>query len=175
MMKFLKALGTWIARLTRAVGYISFFFVTAMMLLNVADVALSKLINSPVTGSYEMTQRMLMCAVFTSFAYAQSRKKHITMTILIDRFGRVPRNISFALTSLASVAAAGVLTWAAWVQGGVALASNYTTEVLYIPLYPFYYLEAFAMGVFTIALAYDALLALLGIFRRDCAELLTQS
>lgn len=169
-MKILYKAGDIIGKITTAVGWVSFAFVTAMMLLNVADVLLTKLFSSPIIGSYELTQRMLMCAVFTAFAYAQTKKKHITMTILISRFPRVPRYVSFALTSLVSVAAAGTLTVAAAVQGGVALRSNYMTEVLYIPLFPFYYIESVAMGVFSLALLYDAVLAVLAIFRRDVAE-----
>ncbi len=40
-------------------GWVSFAFVTAMMLLNVADVLLTKLFSSPIIGSYELTQRIL--------------------------------------------------------------------------------------------------------------------
>ncbi len=96
------------------------------------------------------------------------------MTIFIRRFPRVPRFVSFALTSIVSVIAAGALTWAATVQGGVALRSGYMTEVLYIPLYPFYYIEAAAMAVFTLALLYDAVLAVIAIFRRDVAQVVAK-
>ncbi len=168
-MRTFYKVGDIIGKITTAVGWASFALVTAMMLLNVADVLLSKLFSSPITGSYELTQRLLMCAVFTAFAYAQTKKKHINMTIIIGRFPRVPRFVSFALTSLASVVAAGALTWAAAVQGSVALSYGYTTEVLYIPLFPFYYIEAVAMGVFTLALLYDAVLAVLAVFRADVA------
>ncbi len=169
-MQMIQKIGNGIGRVTRLVGWCSFVFVTAMMLLNVADVLLSKLVNGHITGAYELTQRLLMCAVFTAFAHAQTKKTHINMTILIARFPRVPRFISFTLTGLASVVAAAALTWAAAVQGGVALASNYATEVLYIPLFPFYYVEAVAMGVLALALAYDTLLSFLAIFRSDVAE-----
>ncbi len=170
----LQKIGTAVAWLTRMVGRCSFVLVTVMMLLNVADVLLTKLMQSPITGSYELTQRLLMCAVFTAFAHAQTRKSHINMTILIGHFPRVPRFISCALTSLASVVAAVALTWAAAVQGNVALQNHYATEVLYIPLYPFYYIEAAAMGVFALALAYDALLAILAVFSKRYAALLEE-
>ena len=51
-----------VERFTKCVGYISFFCVLAMMLMNVADVLLGKLFNKPIVGAYELTQRLLMCA-----------------------------------------------------------------------------------------------------------------
>lgn len=161
-----------VARLTKGVGWISFGCVLAMMLLNVADVALSKLFQRPIIGSYELTQRILMCAVFTAFAYGQSRKAHINMTIVIRHFPRVPRFVAFTLTSALSVLCAGAVTYAAFVQAGVAYGSNYITEILYIPLFPFYLIEGLAMGVFTLALLYDMVLCAIAIFREDVAALI---
>ncbi len=169
-MKTIYKIGDVIGKITVGVGCVSFFFVTAMMLLNVVDVVMTLLLKKPVVGSYEITQRMLMCAVFASFAYGQTKKKHINMTIVIGVFPRVPRFVSFALTSIFSVVATAVLTWAAVVQGGVALSTGYTTEVLYIPLFPFYYIEAAALAIFTVSLLYDAVLAVIAVFRRDVAE-----
>ncbi len=168
-MQALHKVGNIISKVTIFVGWISFVLVTIMMLLNTIDVILTKFFNTPVVGSYELTQRMLMCAVFTSFAYAQTKKKHINMTLVIKVFPRPVRFGVFTLLSIASCVAAGALAWAAVVQGNVALAANYTTEVLYIPLYPFYYVEALSMAVFTIALLYDTVLSAIAIVNEDVA------
>ena len=53
-----------------------------------------------------------------------------------------------------------------------ALGSNYITEILYIPLFPFYLVEGLAMGVFTLTLLYDMVLCAIAIFRQDVAELI---
>jgi len=171
-MEKVQKLNALVLKFTRAVGVISFVCVAAMMLLNVVDVLLAKLFNSPIVGTYELTQRLLMCAVFTSFAYGQSKKAHINMTIVIAAFPRALRFILFTLMSVLSVLAAGVMTYAAGIQMGVALSTGYMTEVLYIPLWPFYLVETIAMGIFTLALIYDTVLYVIAIFRDDFAKMI---
>jgi len=166
-----KAFSARVEKFTRIVGYISFVCVLAMMLLNVTDVLLGKLFNRPIVGTYELTQRILMCAVFAAFAYGQSKKAHINMTILIALLPRAVRFALFSLMSLLSIFAAGAMTYAAAVQLGVTIDMGYMTEVLYIPLWPFYVVETVAMGVFTLTLLYDTILYIIAIWREDFAEM----
>ena len=163
---------TAVSRFTQAIALISFVCVMAMMLMNVVDVIIGYLFNTHVLGAYELTQRMLMCAVFTAFAYGQSKKSHINMTIVIVHFPRPLRFILFTLMSILSVLAAGAMTYAAAVQTGVAMNTGYMTEVLYIPLWPFYVIETAAMALFTLALIYDTVLSAIAIFREDYAQLI---
>jgi len=158
-------------KLTKGVAWISFVCVVVMMLMNVVDVILGYLFSKHILGAYELTQRLLMCAVFTAFAYGQSKKTHINMTIVIAKFPRAVRFIIFTIMSVLSVLAAGAMTYAAGVQTGVAISTGYMTEVLYIPLWPFYVVETLAMAIFTLALIYDTVLYVAAIFRDDFAEM----
>ena len=171
-MEKIKRISAAVGRVTKAVAVVSFVCVTVMMLMNVADVIMGFLFQTHVLGAYELTQRLLMCAVFTAFAYGQSKKSHINMTIVIVHFPRPLRFVIFTLMSVLSVLAAGVMTYAAAVQTGVAVSTGYMTEVLYIPLWPFYVVETGAMGLFTLALLYDTVLSAVAIFREDCAKLI---
>ena len=173
-MEKVRKLSANIEKFTKGVGWISFIAVFVMMLLNVVDVLLAKIFNSPIVGTYELTQRLLMCAVFTAFAYGQSRKAHINMTIVIAMFPRALRFILFTLMAILSVVAAGAMTYAAAVQMGVAISTGYMTEVLYIPLWPFYLVETIAMAIFTLALIYDTVLYTIAIFRDDYAEMIQE-
>lgn len=163
-----KRIGNVVGVVSKAVCFISFIGVIAILLLNVADVILAKTYK-PILGAYEITQRLLLCTVFASFAYAQTKKTHINMTILVVRFPRAVRFFMFTLTSLLSVFAAGVLAYAAFVQGGVSLDVGTATEVLLIPLYPFFYIEALSMAAFTVVLLYDAVMSFMSIFKEDFA------
>ena len=158
-------------KITKAVAWISFVCVAVMMLMNVVDVIIGYIFSKHILGAYELTQRLLMCAVFTSFAYGQSKKTHINMTIVIAKFPRALRFIVFTVMSVLSVLAAGAMTYAAAVQTGVAISTGYMTEVLYIPLWPFYLVETLAMAFFTLALIYDTVLYVIAIFRDDFAEM----
>ena len=158
-----------VGKFTKAICYISFVGIIAIVLLNVADVILSKFFK-PVLGAYEITQRLLLCTVFASFAYAQTKKTHINMTILIERLPVSIRFVFFTLMSLLSVFAAGALSYAAFYQGGIAMELGTKTEVLYIPLYPFFYVQALAMAAFVIVLIFDTVMSFIAIFREDFAK-----
>jgi TRAP-type C4-dicarboxylate transport system permease small subunit len=167
----IKRLSARIGQITKGIAWISFVCVVAMMLMNVVDVIMGYVANKHILGAYELTQRLLMCAVFTSFAYGQSKKTHINMTIVIAKFPRALRFVLFTVMSILSVLAAGAMTYAAWAQTAVCIEKNYLTEVLYIPLWPFYLIETIAMAIFTVALIYDTVLYVISIFRDDFAEM----
>ncbi len=171
-MEKVQKFNAGVHRFTQAIALISFVCVLLMMLMNVADVIMGYLFQTHILGAYELTQRMLMCAVFTAFAYGQSKKSHINMTIIIVHFPRPLRFIIFTLMGILSVLAAGAMTYAAAVQTGVAVSTGYMTEVLYIPLWPFYVIETAAMGIFTLALIYDTILSVIAIFREDYAQMI---
>ncbi len=171
-MEKVKRISSWVERLTVWVATVSFVCVLIMMLMNVADVIIALLFQTHILGAYELTQRLLMCAVFTAFAYGQAKKSHINMTIIIVHFPRVLRFILFSLMGLLSVVAAGAMTYAAAFQTGVAVDAGYMTEVLYIPLWPFYVIETAAMALFTLTLLYDTVLSVIAIFREDYAQMI---
>ena len=171
-MEKVQKFNAGVHRFTQAIALISFVCVLLMMLMNVADVIMGFLFQTHILGAYELTQRMLMCAVFTAFAYGQSKKSHINMTIIIVHFPRPLRFIIFTLMGILSVLAAGAMTYAAAVQTGVAVTTGYMTEVLYIPLWPFYVVETVSMGIFTLALIYDTVLSFIAIFREDYAKMI---
>ena len=171
-MEKVKRISTFVERVTVWVATVSFICVLIMMLMNVADVVIAFLFQTHILGAYELTQRLLMCAVFTAFAYGQAKKSHINMTIIIVHFPRPLRFLMFSLMGILSVIAAGAMTYAAAFQTGVAVDAGYMTEVLYIPLWPFYVIETAAMALFTLTLLYDTVLSVIAIFREDYAQMI---
>ena len=169
MLDTFKKIEQFFSKFTKAICYISFVGIAVIVLLNVADVVLAK-IYKPILGAYEITQRLLLCTVFASFAYAQTKKTHINMTILIERFPRAIRFVLFTLMGILSVFAAGALTYAAYYQGGISMDLGTATEVLYIPLYPFFYVQAVAMAAFAIILLFDTVMSVIAIFKEDFAR-----
>ena len=162
-------------KITLAVSMVSYAGVLAIMLLNVADVVTTKVFTAPIKGAYEITEVLLLCTVMASFAYAQSQKAHINMGMVIRRF---PRSLGlgiFSFMGLLSAATAGAVGYAAVLQAQSAMERNAVTSVLQIPLYPFYYVEAIAMFIFTAVLLYDAVLAFMAIRNEKYAEIVRSS
>jgi TRAP-type C4-dicarboxylate transport system permease small subunit len=168
-------LGKIVNKATFIVSLVSYAGVVAIMLLNVTDVLLTKLATKPISGAYEITESLLLCTVFASFAYAQSKKAHINMTILINVFPRVLKFLIYGLMGLLSAAVAAVVGYAAVLQAASAIDKGTVTSVLMLPMYPLYYVEAAAMFIFALSLLYDAALSFAAVFSKKHAELVTSS
>lgn len=167
----MKKLGSLLDRTSNIVAIISYLAVAVLVLLNVADIAASKIAGTSIQGAYEISECVLMCAVFASFAYGQTKKTHVHMTLFIAKLPGRLKFIPFCLCSLLSTAMAGFLTYASFYQANRQFTTNTVTGILHIPLFPFYYLEAVCMVIFVLTLLYDALLALFAIFRQEYGEL----
>lgn len=161
---------TYLRRLTLIVSLVSFAGVLAIMLLNVGDVFATKFFTKPITGTYEITEVLLLLTVMASFAYAQSQKAHINMGLIIKRFPTSVGLIVYAVMGALSAATAGVVGYAAVLQAQSAMGRNMVTSVLEIPMYPFYYVEAIAMFLFTLVLLYDAVFAAVAVRNKKYAE-----
>ncbi len=168
-------LGKIINKATFVVSLVSYAGVVVIMLLNVADVLLTKLATKPIIGAYEITESLLLCTVFASFAYAQSKKAHINMTILINFFPKALKFLIYGLMGLLSAGIASVVGYAAVLQAASAIDKGTITSVLMIPMYPLYYIEAGAMFVFALSLLYDAVLAFIAMFSKKHEELVTST
>lgn len=170
VLEKIKKIGNYVNKGSTAVGGISFFCIIALTLMNVVDVFISQLFNVRILGAVELSQRLLMCSVFSAFAYAQSTKSHINMTLIVARLPRVPRFVIFTLMSILSLATIILMTYAAWSQTVISFESAYVTEVLKVPLWPFFVVETISMAVFAVATLYDTVVYGIAIFSQDVAE-----
>lgn len=168
-------IGKIVNKATFAVSLVSYIGVVAIMLLNVLDVLLTKLLNKPISGAYEITECLLLCTVIASFAYAQTKKAHINMTIVINHFPKALKFLIYGLMGLLAAGTAAVVGYAAVLQALSAIDKGTITSVLAIPMYPFYYVEAGAMFIFTLVLLYDAVLAFMAAFSRKYEQIVTAS
>ena len=164
-------LGRMIDKATFVVSLVSYGGVLAIMILNVADVFMTKSFVKPIQGAYEITEVLLLCTVMASFAYAQSQHAHINMGMVLKRFPRPVALAFYSLMGLLSAATAGAVGYAAVLQAQSAMERNAVTSVLAVPMYPFYYVEAVAMFFFAAVLLYDAVLAFLAIRNDEYAEM----
>ena len=166
----MKKAETFVKRVTglvAVVSYVGFFFIMA---LTICDVLIRYISGASILGVYEIVERVMICAVFASFAYTQTEHGHVQITKLVSMFPAKLRFLVMSLNSLISAAVIVLAAYAAWRQGNVALESNYTTGVLFIPLYPFYWVEIVSMAVFCLALLFDTVKNFFGIFNQEIAK-----
>jgi TRAP-type C4-dicarboxylate transport system permease small subunit len=166
----MKRVEELLGKLTTALSLASYVGFFSIMLLIVVDVFLRYVFSRPILGSYEIVERAVFCSVFASFAFAQTHKAHINISMLVDLFPVRLKMFCMFATGAMSSTAAFLIAYAATKLAARALASNYTTSVLGIPLYPFYWLEFLAMLIFGAALLLDALKYLLAMFYEEILQ-----
>ncbi len=155
------------------VAYASMVFVAWMMVLNVADIFASKIGGSSIQGAYELSEVSLMCAVFLAFAYGQTQKTHVHMTLFIGRLPKRSKYVPFFIGNLCSFGMCLVFAYAFTNQTIRQYTTHTITGILHIPYFPFYVISLIGLYAFCFTLLYDLIVSLLAIFKDDYAEIVS--
>jgi tripartite ATP-independent transporter DctM subunit len=140
----LETAGSQISRITNGFGQ---FTLAALMLLITADVGLRYFFNRPIKGSYELVEFMLVMVVFLGLAYTQTRKGHISVSLLTANMPFSRQVVIKSLTSLLCLGIFLLVTWRSFMQAGVWQSSNTVSGVLEIPSFPFMWVTVFGSGL----------------------------
>ena len=165
-----KKLDKIVSGISGTVSIVSYVCLVGIMLLMTVDVFMRKLFDAAIVGSYEIVERLLLLLVFAAFAYAQTNKAHIHVTMFVSK---LPRGISlgvFGFWNLISTATAIVCGYALCLQGAYALEAGTWTPVLYIPLFPFFYIAAVGMFIFALTLLWDTAKCFIGIGDKEVGD-----
>jgi len=165
----IKKIDNVVKKVTGVLGVVSTALLVCVIVLIAIDVTARKFFASSVSGAYELTERALMCLVFAGMSYTESRKGHISVTMLIGSFGRTVKFLVFGIMNLLASAAAAYLAYAAYAQYGVSLRSGTVTTVLMIPMYPFYLFEAICVAIFAAAILWSAIMSFIAIKNDELA------
>jgi TRAP-type C4-dicarboxylate transport system permease small subunit len=125
-------------------------FLVGMMVLIVANI-IYRLAGHVVTGSYELSELMIVVTVAFALGYAALQKSHVVVKILISRFPERWQAILEAFTSFLSMGTWAVIAWAS----SLIFFERWLTEeseMLLIPFLPFRIVLLF--GLILIALVY---------------------
>lgn len=164
----MKAIENVIYGLCRIFGYIAYASLTIIMILISVDVVMRYILNSPIMGSYEITERLLFIAVFTSLAAAQEKKGHLHVTIFLKI---MPKKAAYAVYSIGLIIVgitSFVMTYAVYAKGVLqSIDKSYVTVILRIPLTPFYVIEVFCLIIFGLVLLLDGIKAFQAIFKPE--------
>lgn len=165
----LKKIDRVLSKICGAFGVISVLCLVGVIALITVDVVIRKF-GGNVKGAYEITERLLMCTVFSGLAYTESKRGHICVTMLLGAFPRAVRFAVFGLMQLTSTAMSFYVAYAAYSQTLVSLKTKTCTTVLQIPLYPFYAVESVCMVLFGVALLWASVKSFAAIRNDEMAE-----
>lgn len=166
-MKKLEKIVRRISGVLSTVSFVGFFFIMA---ITACDILIRYVTGDSILGVYEIVERVMICAVFASFAYTQTEHAHVQITLLVAKYPPKLKFVMLSLNYLLCAVASVLVAYAAVRQASVALASNYTTGILLIPLYPFYWVEVVSMAVLCVAFLFDMVKSVCALFKPEIAE-----
>ena len=100
----LSVAGNWLAVLA----------LLAILFFNATEITLRRLTGSGLGGVVELSEVLLVGAVYFALAYAQREGAHVSTSVVT---GRMPAKVRASLRTVGFLVAAGVFLWMAWETG----------------------------------------------------------
>ena len=140
MVTVLQSVDKWLWRCELVLVYASVLAAVVMMCLTSADALSRYLLNRPIMGVYEITEKYLMvAAVFLGLSYAYRGGGFIRVTFLVDRLpGRFKLAADYVAHAI-SLFICFVLLLATTQQAIRSLSDDTTLSALPIPVGPAYW------------------------------------
>ena len=129
-----------------------------IMVVTVADVFMRYIFNSPVRGAYELSETMMVGAVFLALAYTQKQKGHVSVQIFSSR---LPAKAQTLLATIILFLSFGVFVLITWQGGRMAwealIIGDYTEGTVEWPLWPGRAVVAVGAGLLCLRLMFGFL------------------
>jgi TRAP-type C4-dicarboxylate transport system permease small subunit len=137
----------WLGHCETVLLYVAVFATFAMMCLTSADAAGRYLLNRPIAGAYEVTEKYLMIAmVFMGVCYAYRGGAYIRVTFLVDHLPRAVKIFFDYVAQIFSIAYSILLVVATTQQFLRVASDRMTLSAVDIPVSPAYVIVP--VGVF---------------------------
>lgn len=134
--------------LSKSLSIIGMVALIAMMLLTGIDVFLRYVFNSPILGSAEITELMMVTLAFVAIVWCTADNAHIKVDLLSSRIPEIGKIISDVVFYLMYLVLVSLMAWRSFLEALSVRPTSTTvgarSSILFIPHYPFYFLIAFA-------------------------------
>jgi TRAP-type transport system small permease protein len=142
---------------TRVVTWTSMVILFLMMVEVTCDVFGRYVLNSPIKGSIDFGELMMVVIVFCGIAYTALTKRHVRVDLVTSM---APPRIRKVLDSVAFFMSAGTYGLIAWQLGiraweNVFFPPGEITQLLYIPLAPFIFVGAIGSLMLSLEFSID--------------------
>ena len=143
---------TKIYALSRIMGIIAIAVLVAMMLFTVLDIFLRAFFNHPIPGDVEVIERSMVCVGFFGLAWCALRGMHIKVDLVV---GFLPKRIQCIIdifNCLLGLFLCIFIVWFSFLESIANLEMHTVSNVLRVPLFPFYWFVTFGYGVLGLAI-----------------------
>jgi tripartite ATP-independent transporter DctM subunit len=156
----LEKLANPLSRIADSVGRV---LLALMVLLITTDVILRYFFNRPIKGSYELVEFMLVLLVFLGLAFTQTKKSHVSITLLTSKFSPSQLAAIGSATNLLSLLIFSTITWRCILQAEELRANGTASDVLLIPNFPFMWVVVFGSALLCVIFLIDFIKSLEGV------------
>lgn len=137
----------WEKLVDAALGVAASAILFVLMLITFVDVISRYVFNRPLSGSFEITELMLLVLIFAGLPLVSHADEHVTMDFIDKMIGPRARAALRRLVDALCAAVMFFLAWQVWVKAGRVASYGDTTDVMRIPVAPFVYFMAVMVGL----------------------------
>ncbi len=151
-----------IDRGVRMLAMIGGYLLIWLMGLTVFAVFTRKVLNAPILGIQDLSEVSLVVTVFAAMAYAGWTGGHIAVDLIADVLS--PRLMSAVDVLIRSISAIffAIVAWQSALRAIEAQEVGEATNMIALPLYPYFWVIALGFALFSVVLAVLALRAARG-------------
>ena len=136
-------------------AHVSALVLFALLLMTVADVFLRFVFNSPIRGSFELTQMMIPLIVYLSCAHAHDSGDHVVVDVIYEV---VPFVAKWVISMLGHIVYLGLMIILSWRLFDLSLDIRSTgafSSQLELPTWPILMLGAIAIVGYVVSLLFE--------------------
>ncbi len=126
-----------IDRLVTICGFAGAISIVLMMFITVIDVVLRYVFNTPLKGSFEITQYLMVISIGLTLAYCAMQESHVNVDLFVSK---LPANAQTVIHGIIATAGFFFLCLIAWQTASQAETIRQTgsySTLLHIPVFPF--------------------------------------
>lgn len=125
-------------RLFETISYVGATLIAALTFLTGSDIAGRYLFDSPILGTYELTNVTLAIIGALGIALSTAADEHIAVDVLYEQLPSSGQRVLRLGGNVIGVVIFGILTWQNTLSLLRSIFEAYeTTDLLYVPVYPF--------------------------------------
>ena len=133
----------------KVLNVIAIIALMVMICITLADVFMRLFFTAPITGAVEIT-RMMMITMSPAFVGALLQHRHVSVGLIVDRFGRKGQLAFDTFGYLLTCALCAIFCYQGFVEMFKKMNQKQVYTMLKIPTWPFYLIFAVSMGIFAI-------------------------
>lgn len=145
----------WTGRVDMWLATISGLTLAFMMVFVFAGAILRYAFNAPIAGGNEVLEMASVAIVMLAVPYCTTQDAHVRIDLLDSTLGRVGRMLTDVLYSVIGIIVLWFLVKSYIARALDAHEFDDVTNMLDIPLWPFYGMIVFGMGLYALILAFQ--------------------